>query len=243
MPKPLFELNPVVNRAALAAHYRADARVQVRDVLTPETAITLRTILTRETPWGLAWQAGRRGPFSVDQHGLNAMPAADRQQIGQSLANAARDGEYAFQYAQYAMLTGYQERWNPGCPHDLIIEHLNAEPFLEFTREITGMRTIVKAEAQATLFAPEHFLSMHDDRSEAEGRLVAYVLNLTAPDWRPEWGGYLEFFDESEDVIAGWKPRFNSLNLFTVPQRHQVGYVPPFAPLGRLAITGWLRDR
>ena len=37
--------------------------------------------------------------------------------------------------------------------------------------------------------------------------------------------------------------RFNTLNMFTVAQPHNVTYVPPFAPVGRYAITGWFRDR
>ena len=68
-------------------------------------------------------------------------------------------------------------------------------------------------------------------------------MNFTAGDWRPEWGGYLQFFDDEGDVVQAFRPRFNSLNLFAVPQPHAVSFVPPFAPLGRYAITGWFRDR
>ena len=45
------------------------------------------------------------------------------------------------------------------------------------------------------------------------------------------------------DVIAGYRPRFNALHLFAVPQRHNVSFVPPFAAVARYAITGWFRDR
>jgi SM-20-related protein len=54
----------------------------------------------------------------------------------------------------------------------------------------------------------------------AEGWRVAYVLNLTR-EWQPQWGGYLLFHDEDGDVIAGYKPRFDALNLFAVPQAHR----------------------
>jgi Rps23 Pro-64 3,4-dihydroxylase Tpa1-like proline 4-hydroxylase len=77
----------------------------------------------------------------------------------------------------------------------------------------------------------------------AEGWEVAYVLNLAREDWHPDWGGYLLFLDEEGDVIEGFRPRFNALNLFRVPQSHSVSYVPPFAPIGRMAVTGWLRSR
>jgi Rps23 Pro-64 3,4-dihydroxylase Tpa1-like proline 4-hydroxylase len=66
-------------------------------------------------------------------------------------------------------------------------------------------------------------------------------MNFCAEPWRPDWGGYLQFLDEDGDIVAGYKPRFNALNLFRVPARHNVSYVPPFAPAGRFAITGWFR--
>ena len=72
---------------------------------------------------------------------------------------------------------------------------------------------------------------------------MAYVLNLAIDDWHPDWGGYLLFLDEEGDIAAGYRPRFNALNLFAVPQSHAVSYVPPFAPKVRLALTGWLSDR
>jgi Rps23 Pro-64 3,4-dihydroxylase Tpa1-like proline 4-hydroxylase len=101
----------------------------------------------------------------------------------------------------------------------------------------------VKGDAQATLYGPNHFLSMHDDSHMAEGWRVAYVMNFCGADWRPDWGGYLMFYDEHGDAVAGFRPRFNALNMFRVPQKHNVTYVPPFAPVARFAITGWFRDR
>jgi SM-20-related protein len=68
-------------------------------------------------------------------------------------------------------------------------------------------------------------------------------LNMCTVDWRPEWGGYLMFLDSAGDITSGWKPRFNTLNLFRVPQSHMVSYVAPFAAFARFAITGWFRDR
>jgi Rps23 Pro-64 3,4-dihydroxylase Tpa1-like proline 4-hydroxylase len=105
------------------------------------------------------------------------------------------------------------------------------------------MPGLIKADAQATAYTPGDFLSLHTDSHVAEGWRVAYVLNFAPPDWKPDWGGYLNFFDADGDVVAGWRPRFNALNLLKVPQPHNVSYVPPFAPAERIAITGWFRDR
>jgi Rps23 Pro-64 3,4-dihydroxylase Tpa1-like proline 4-hydroxylase len=242
-PVPLFEINPNLDHASLARRFRADGRVQIRNVLTEETAREVRRILARQTPWGLAWRAGPDGPHFVRQEDRTKLSVDAAALISSKLTAAAQGGQYAFVYSAYPMLDAYRGRWDRGGPHDLLLEYLNEDAFLGFVREVTGIAGLCKADAQATLYAPGQFLAPHDDSHVAEGWRVAYVLSLATDDWRPEWGGYLAFYDEGGDIVAGFRPRFNALNLFAVPQRHDVTYVPPFSPLGRYAITGWLRDR
>ena len=240
---PLFEINPRLDRVALARAFTHDRRVQIRDFLTLPAAETVHRILSRETPWGLAWRAGDDGPHSLKRQELASRPPARVAEISAKVAAAARGRDYAFAYAQYPILTAYQEGWGEHQGLDFLVEHINAEPLMELVREVTGIPDLVKADAQATLYGPNHFLAMHDDSHVAEGWRVAYVMNFCAEDWRPDWGGYLNFYDEDGDVVAGFRPRFNALNMFLVPQKHNVSYVPPFAPVGRFAITGWFRDR
>ena len=240
---PLFDLNPDLPRAELAARFARDGRLHVRNVLTEGTARMIHQILARQTPWGLAWTAAGDGPHSIRSDQLKVLPASGREAMGAKISAAMRSRDYAFVFAQYPMLDAYLQKWAAGSPQDLLLEHINDEPFLSFVRDVTGVTELIKADAQATLYAPTHFLSLHDDSDVVEGRRIAYVLNFCAEDWRPDWGGYLNFFDEEGDIVAGFKPRFNALNLFRVPQRHHVSYVPPFAPAARFAITGWFRDR
>lgn len=240
---PLFEINPAIDRVAAARAFAARRRVQIRDLLTAETARTVHQVLSRETPWGLAWQAAEDGPHALRRQDMAARPPAELRAVSDKLAAAMRGRDYAFAYAQYPILTAYQEQWREHGALDLLIEHINAEPLMELVREVTGIPELVKADAQATLYAPNHFLALHDDSHVAEGWRVAYVMNFCAEDWRPDWGGYLLFYDEDGDVVAGFRPRFNALNLFRVPEKHNVSYVPPFAPVARYAITGWFRDR
>jgi Rps23 Pro-64 3,4-dihydroxylase Tpa1-like proline 4-hydroxylase len=245
MARKLFELNPDLDRLALADTFARQRRVQVRDLLTRDTAEEIRTILAQATPWGLAMQAGDAGgPQQVLSAELQTAPGKQRAQaLMQATHEAAARGDYAFRYAQYSLVQSVQQGWDPEGPHQLLLEYLNAPEFIGFIREITGFAELVKADGQATLYAPQHFLGRHVDSHVAEGWKVAYVMNFTAGDWRPEWGGYLQFFDDEGDVVQAFRPRFNSLNLFAVPQPHAVSFVPPFAPLGRYAITGWFRDR
>ncbi|QQN74133.1 2OG-Fe(II) oxygenase family protein [Croceicoccus sp. YJ47] len=246
MLKSLFKLNPDIDRIPLARRFAQDSRVQIRNVLTDESAREIRHVLQSATPWGLAWQAGNHGPNLMRADQVRDPEHRGRLQTmmeSTHKAAASRGEDYAFRFGSYPMLDAYREKWAEGSAQDILLEHLNTQEYLGLLRDVTGIDALKKADAQATLYGPNHFLATHDDSHVAEGWRVAYVLNFADADWRPEWGGYLNFHAEDGDIVAGWKPRFNALNLFLVPQRHAVSYVPPFAPAGRFAITGWARDR
>ncbi len=239
----LFALNPELDLPALSQRFARDRRVQIRNVLTEASARALHDVIANRTPWGLAWGAGDHGPHGINADELAGLGTAARADIAGKIHRAMSAQDYAFSYARYPILDAYLGAWAPGGPHDVFLEHLNDEPFLDMMRTVTGFTELRKADAQATLFAPNQFLARHMDSHVAEGWRVAYVLSLCALDWRPDWGGYLQFFDDDGDVIAGYRPRFNALSLFAVPAPHAVSFVPPFAPIGRFSITGWLRDR
>lgn len=241
--KTLFAINPALDLAPYAARFAATGRVQLRNVLTEQSARELMTVLARGTPWGMAVGAGTAKPesFSAAQ--------TRTPQGSQALQHAARNaeqhsarGEYGFRFAHYPIIEAMQQGLDPGGPHEILLEHLNTPDFLDLARAVTGIE-LVKADAQATLFAPNNYLGLHIDSHVAEGWEVAYVLNLARDDWHPDWGGHLLFLDEDGDVVEGFRPRFNALNLFRVPTPHLVSYVPPFAPIGRMAVTGWLRSK
>jgi hypothetical protein len=245
--KKLFEINPSLDRAALASRFAKDGRVQIRDCLTLETAQEIQHILSSATAWGMAL----RGSDTPDTPAVSvpnaeiATPAGAQrvnQLAGGAHAASAR-GDYGFRYAHYSLVEDVQQARNPDGPHQMLLEYLNAPDFLELAREITGIAELARADGQATFYSAQHYLGQHLDSHVAEGWRVAYVLNFARQDWHPDWGGYLLFFDEEGDIVEGYRPRFNALNLFAVPQSHSVSYVPPFAPAGRFAITGWLRDR
>ncbi len=237
-----FRLNPALDLPALASQFKAQGRIQIRDALDVKTADFYRSVLQERTKWGLAWQIGAEGPRASRFAETEALSDTEKQAICQKAGDAVGRGEYGFVYHQYAMLNAYLEQWEPEHPLDRLLEQLNDRPFLDLIRQVTGVHSVIKAEAQATNFGPGHFLTEHDDLHSRDPRRVAYVLNLTIPDWKSEWGGFLNFFDKHGNIEAGFKPMFNSLNLFLVPQRHSVSHVAPFAPVGRYAITGWAMD-
>ncbi|MGN3975062.1 2OG-Fe(II) oxygenase [Tsuneonella sp. SYSU-LHT278] len=246
MSKTLFAVNPEADLPGARARFSQTGRAQVRDFLMPGAAREIRSLLEDGTPWGLSVQAGESDPpEQVRADELQADPAVRRRVADRAREahRAAGAGQFAFVHARYSLVEAYLGRWNPDGAHDILLEHLNTPDFLDPLRALTGIPEIVKADAHASLFAPGHFLTSHLDEHSGEGRRVAYVLNFAPDDWYTDWGGYLVFFDADGDIVEGFRPRFNSLNLFRVPQAHSVTFVPPFAPATRLAISGWLLDR
>lgn len=246
MTKTLFAVNPSADFHGAQARFAEKGRTQVRDFLLPEAAEQIRRLLRDGTPWGMSVQAGESDePEQVRAEQLRD-EAATRHRVGErarAAHRAASDGQFSFVHARYSLVEAYLGRWAPDGPHDILLEHLNTPAFLDPLRTLTGIPEIRKADAHASLFAPGHFLTSHLDEHSGHGRRVAYVLNFAPDEWFTDWGGYLVFYDAEGDIIEGFKPRFNSLNLFRVPQAHSVTYVPPFAPATRLAISGWLMDR
>lgn len=245
MTRTLFEVSARANLEGARERFGQCGRAQIRDFLTTESATEIRTILESQTPWGISLQAGESGlPEQVRAEELHTDEVRQRIADHARAAHAAAaSGQFAFAHARYSLVDAYLGKWDPGGPHDLLLEYLNAPDFLDPMRHVTGIADVLKADAHASLFAAGHYLTRHLDEHSGQGRRVAYVLNFAPDHWHTDWGGYLLFFDDDGDVQEGFRPRFNSLNLFRVPQAHSVSYVPPFAPAARFAISGWLLDK
>ena len=147
--------------------------------------------------------------------------------------------------------TGFQYRYEGlRVPDDPCGQDAN-DPLSEFARlmasptmltalrRITGQDEIAFADGHATAYGPGDFLTGHDDDVPGKHRLAAYVFGLTRI-WRPEWGGILLFHEPEGAIVSGHVPCFNTLDLFSVPQRHSVSMVTESAPVRRFAVTGWL---
>jgi Rps23 Pro-64 3,4-dihydroxylase Tpa1-like proline 4-hydroxylase len=230
----------VINSELNLAHWRDElvrhGRAQIDHFLQPDAAALLRQCLTEQVPWTLAYREDSQS--RVLGHGeLAALGAAGEQALLQRCYAHAR-GEYAFTYESYMMVRAYKEGRDPGLLLHRVLEFLNSPEYLTFVRALTGEPRIRRMNAQATRFRPGHFLKRHDDFDAEEGRLYAYVINLSQ-NWQADWGGLLQFMDDAGRVTATLMPRWNTLSLFRVPASHAVSMVAPWATEPRLAITGW----
>ena len=229
-------------RSELAEKFAVDQRLQVPNLFPTDIANELLDCLVSEVNWETVYEnKDTKKAELITEAEYNSMAAGDKQKLHQMLSQQARS-EFQYLYNCYPMLDRYLQD-KTKMPESLMnfLDWLNTPDTLDFFRQITGKPQIIKADAQATRYGPLQFLNKHNDIPRGENRVIAYVLNLT-PVWKPNWGGFLQFYDAEDNITAGYIPTFNAINLFTVPMEHAVSQVVSFAGGYRYSITGWFRS-
>ena len=234
-----FVLQPGLDPAALAEVYRRDGRLQIINFLRHDGAMALFRQLAESKAWRLAINRGDRTE-DFEPAELAAWPADKMAALDHAVVQGGRRG-FQFRY-QTIRLPEYGTGSGQVPPSLLtqFVGFLSSAEIIAFMRTLTGAEDIAFADGHASRYEPGHFLTAHDDTNVGFGRRAAYVLNLT-PQWRPDWGGLLLFYDDRGNIVRGFTPAFNVLNIFKVPQPHSVSWVTPLAEAPRYAVTGWLR--
>jgi len=231
-----IKMNAALQSAALARDYAVKKRLQLPEFLEPASAHEVYESL-HGLPWGMAYNDGST-VHQLSPEQIAAMDDRKADEITAGIQERART-EFQFLYAFFPILQAYTLPTRYKIFD--FLEFLNSSAVLDFMRGLTGIDQIRWADAQATWYRPGHFLRAHSDEDPGRGRLAAYVMNLS-PVWDRDWGGLLQFFDASDNVEQAFKPSFNTLNIFTVPQLHSVSMVSTYVTTERLAVTGWFRS-
>lgn len=234
-----MKLNSSLEANALAMKYKRHNRISIADILPDADARALRKAIENEPHRNMVFHANSRH-FDIDGEGWRKLDAEKKRTTEQIIYAEAQKG-FSYHYENLPIYDRWRQKHDLGTTLRGAVEFLNGEAFLALMRRVTGFDDIAFADAQATLYGPGHFLTLHDDAVDGKNRRAAFVLNLT-DGWRQDWGGYLNFFNEQGDIEAAYKPAFNALNVFSVPAAHSVGLVAPFAGTLRCSITGWLRS-
>ena len=229
-----MNFNSLVNIDAVAEDYKSDKRTRIFSVLDDMTAQHLSQHIQNQVTFEAAFVSEGR-PKTASFDSLKAQAPQEMQKFMQQIYLQASRG-VGFLYGRHLV--------NPKLKQDNLVmqafNFLNAPTTLAAIKKISGFDDIIAASAQVTRFLPNNFLTRHNDIHPNEKRRVAYVLNLS-PQWHPDWGGLLQFYQRNGEPRDAWAPVFNSLSLFDVEHIHAVTNVAPFAANPRLSITGWFR--
>ena len=238
---PTAALASWLDPARLAPVFKQHGRLHVPDVLEEGFALALAQAVAAHPPWSNTLSLEGRG-HDATLEALARIPPETRREIDAVLSETARTG-FQYNFDSWRLSDRMEAGERAGgilAPMEAAYDLLNSEAFLGFVRRVTQDPRPAYCDAQVTRFRAGHFLNAHDDVLEGKHRLYAYVLNLT-PTWKIDWGGLLLFHDADGHVAEGLTPRFNSLNIFRVPQWHSVSQVASFVTAHRLSITGWIR--
>ena len=234
-----FALRAGIDTAELAHSYKQEGRLQISNFLRHDGAIALMRALAESSAWRLTFNKGDQA-HDFSQAETARWSAEERAAVDAAVLSGGRQG-FQFRY-ETIRLPEYGHGSETETPPLLraFIDFMSSPDVLVFLHAVTGANDVTFVDGHASRYGPGHFLTAHDDLNQGMGRRAAYVLNLT-PQWTPDSGGILLFYDERGNVTRGYMPAFNVLNLFNVPQPHSVSWVTPLAPAPRYAVTGWLR--
>lgn len=237
----MLKLDPRLDPEAIAPLLKKFGRLHIPDILAPADAKAVAEALTA-APYARTFLVGGKG-FRATPEAYEASPPEIKAEVETAIVQGARTG-FQYDFDNWPVSDEIEADRRLGgavAPIEAAYDLLNSEACLGLLRRITGDDRIVYVDAQATRYRAGQFLTAHDDELEGRNRLYAYVLNLTAG-WRIEWGGLLLFHDSDGHVAEGYAPKFNTLNIFRVPQWHSVSQVASYVDQPRLAITGWIRS-
>lgn len=235
-----LRLNPRLQADRLAPVFRTAGRLHLPEILVAEDADRLSHALAG-APWSRTFLADGKG-YDVTLEDYARTPLEVREQVEASIAHGGRTG-FQFDFDTYRIsdhLEAGNRRGGAVADLEAAYDLLNSETFLSFVRTLTGDPRPVYCDAQASRYRAGQFLTAHDDDLAGKDRLYAYVLNMT-PAWRIEWGGLLMFHDADGHVAEAYAPKFNAINIFTVPAWHSVSQVASYVDRPRLSVTGWIR--
>lgn len=232
-----LEINPDHDPEAFGRTLQEAGRLQVSDFFTQESADYLYKIHMENKDWNLAYNEGDNFYESSIQQ-IQAVSPQQQQKFMNSIYARART-QFQYVFYQYYITQAIKLDEQPGHPMHQFDEFMNSEDVLNMMRTLTGETAIRKADSYASIYAPGHFLTAHDDRHDSHDRVAAYVVSMTKT-WNKDWGGHLAFFDDDGNITEALIPSFNTLNIFLVPQMHSVQLVSPFAGNSRTSYLGWL---
>ena len=228
-------INEINLEQKLAEQYQNFSKVRharLEDFLQLNSVHQLAEFTSNKVDFSNAFFMGNQNKEATDQE-IERLSEAQKQEFYQELYKLAANG-IGFLYGRHK-ITEQSDRQLTD-----ILKVLNSDLCLNMVRKITRDETISYADGQVTRYCAGDYLTRHVDNIEGETRRYAYVLGLS-PNWHPDWGGLLQFFDADGTPNISLAPQFNSLTVFDVNKVHSVTSVANFSPANRYSITGWFR--
>ena len=224
-------LNTAIDLTDYRKTFQDKGYVRIDNILEPAYAGNLEDALRNEVEWKLCYLA-ESGPVSIPQSEYQSFDQAQAVTLNNAILRKAQTGFAYFYYrsdlvnsSNATLATFYRE--------------LCSDEWLDTFRYVTSAPGIRTVNGQVARFTPACFLKRHQDITDKEQRIAAYVFGFTR-DWDPDWGGHLHVLDNNLKNLDVFEPSFNTLTIFKVPRIHFVSQVSNYARGARYTATGWM---
>jgi hypothetical protein len=236
----LFEINPGLDPDKLGEVFRIRRRLHIVGWLNVAAAEALYHSLNEYREWSSFLTGNGRmyeAPFEVrskytDEH--------EQELVNLANASARQDG-FAYTYDASRRVSP-QTAARARDPLLLLnfAGFVNSGVFTEFVRRVTGIEEIAYIDVQAMRLRSGHFITFRDTTpfADKERKCSAFFSYNLTPEWKPEWGGLLEFRGQEGHLVEAYIPCFNCLDIFALPQGHWVSVVSPFASGPSYSVSG-----
>ena len=172
-------LNDSLDWDAIRKDYNEKGYTRVENILEADFAEKIVNSLVSDTDWELFYLSDD-GSVSVSQQELQSY---GQQQINDLNSKILSRAQHKFAY--YYFRSALDETKNVALVQ--FYDYLRSEEFLGFTRYLTGESSIYTVNGQAACYRQSCFLKRHNDTTNSEYRVAAYVFGFTK-EWREEWG-------------------------------------------------------
>ncbi|WP_448210943.1 2OG-Fe(II) oxygenase [Colwellia sp. MEBiC06753] len=229
-------INIDLHQASLDAYKQSfldNGIVRINEFLQQDQALNLANFVSENIEFKNAFYLDNQNKEASDQE-IGQLAPEQRRQLYMQIYQLAAQGK-GFLYGRHKV----DENSKPLITQYL--QALNDNTCINFINELTNSNDLKSADGQVTRYRVGDFLTRHNDDVTAENRKFAYVLSLS-PQWHPDWGGLLQFFENDGTPTQSYMPVFNTLTLFDVKKVHSVTSIAPFSPQSRFSITGWFRN-
>lgn len=233
--KPALKLNDALDAKALKKAFKNNERILIQNIMDEKAAEATHTSLRTDIKWDLFFLNGGQATVITD-HELNTMTNRRIKEMYSSIYTYAREHYQTMSYT-FGLEVAHENNILPDLYLHKVHDFLNSEDVLKMVGDITGEK-LVKTDMVAHWHKHDHFRTSFSNFDGMGKRKIAFSLDLSK-NWSPDWGGFLQYYDEEENIVEGYKPTFNSLTLHKDPQKTSISYVTAFALQPRLTISGW----
>ena len=228
-----FSINPGLDIGKAKLDYSQHQRTNLTELLPQNQLTKLSELVQTVVNYKQAFFINNQYHQSSYEK-LRALPPQESQTLLKQVYEHAAKG-IGFWYGREEISNSSDEEIQS------FLNWLNSESIIDLIKNISGIDEITCVSAQVTRFLPGDFLTRHQDDVGDEKRRIAYSFGLS-PNWHPDWGGLLQFFEKDGTPTEAWSPNFNTMNLFDVKHVHSVTSITPFSPVPRFAISGWFKE-